>query len=200
MEVIVSVGLMLLAYVLGSLTPGVWIARARGVDIRKVGSGNIGSTNVYRTLGFFPGAIVQLLDISKAMIGVALAQWLHLPLFMQYLTATAAVMGHIYPIWGGFRGGKGINTLLGGMLLIEPWTALAAVGTFLGVLAVSRIVSVSSIVAVASFLLWHPILGGGTVEGIVAGLFWVGLVVYTHRANIARLRAGTEPRLGASKS
>ncbi len=190
---------LIASYLLGSLVPGLWLARLRGIDIRRVGSGNIGSTNAYRAMGFWGGAIVQVIDIGKAVLAVALAQRLHLPLWGHYLAATAAVFGHIYPIWAGFKGGKGINTLLGGMLLIEPWSALAALGSFLLMLSFTRIVSVSSLAAVASFLLWHGIVGDGSTIGYVFGAAWLGVVIFTHRSNLSRLWQGTEPRIGDKK-
>lgn len=186
-------------YLLGSLTPGLWIARLRGIDIRRVGSGNIGSTNVYRVMGLWAGLIVQVVDIGKSMLAAYLAQRLGLPVWAQYLTVTAAVIGHMYPVWAGFQGGKGINTLLGGMLLIEPLSAGAALGTFLLVLSLTRIVSISSLTAVGSFLLWHGIVGESDTHGYLYGTIWWGLVIYSHRANIARLLAGTESRIGERK-
>lgn len=196
MEIALSVAA---AYLLGSLVPGLWIARWRGIDIRSVGSGNIGSTNAYRAIGFWGGLIVQVVDIGKALVAVLLAQKLAVPMWTVYLAATTAVLGHIYPIWAGFRGGKGINTLLGGMLLIEPWSAVAALGSFLLLLSFTRIVSVSSLTAVGSFLLWHGITGDGSGVGYAFGVFWLGLVIFTHRSNLQRLRQGTESRVGDKK-
>ncbi|MCS6789793.1 MAG: glycerol-3-phosphate 1-O-acyltransferase PlsY [Bacteroidia bacterium] len=190
---------IIVAYLFGSLVPGVWIARAYRVDIRKVGSGNIGSTNAYRALGFWAGAVVQVIDILKAALPTYLAMKRGLPSWSLYLIVSAAVIGHIYPIWGKFQGGKGINTLLGGMLVLQPLSALAAVGTFLLTLSLSQIVSVSSLVAVGSFLVWHAFIGEGTPVGYIMGGLWWLLVVYTHRSNLARLWAGTEPRIGSSK-
>lgn len=192
MEIALAVAI---GYLLGSLVPGLWIARLRGIDIRRVGSGNIGSTNAYRAMGLWGGLVVQVIDIGKALISVALSQRLGLPLWGQYLTATAAVLGHIYPLWAGFQGGKGINTLLGGMVLIEPLSAMAAVGTFLLTLSIIRIVSVSSLVAVGSFLLWHSIVGEGDPFGYVFGGAWWLLTIYTHRSNLRRLLAGSESRI-----
>lgn len=200
MEIIRILLTLLGGYLLGSLVPGLWIARWQGVDIRRVGSGNIGSTNVYRALGLWAGLVVQVVDIGKALLAVWLAQRQGLPSWAIYGTATAAVLGHIYPIWAGFKGGKGINTLLGGMLVIEPASAMAAVGVFLLALAFSEIVSVSSLTAVSSFLLWHGVVGAGSPVGYGFGLFWVGLAFYTHRENLRRLWSGTEPRVGRRKA
>ncbi|MCS7153412.1 MAG: glycerol-3-phosphate 1-O-acyltransferase PlsY [Bacteroidia bacterium] len=196
MEVGVAV---LVGYLLGAIVPGLWIGYLYGIDIQQVGSGNIGSTNVYRVLGFWPGLIVQIIDIGKALIAVRIAQMLRLNESGLYLTATAAVIGHIYPVWAGFKGGKGINSLLGGMLLIEPLSAIAAVGTFLITLSLSQIVSVSSLTAVGSFLLWHGVVGTGSLSGYLAGVGWLLLVIYTHRSNLHRLLTGTEPKVGQRK-
>jgi glycerol-3-phosphate acyltransferase PlsY len=195
-----EIGLFLLiAYLLGSLVPGLWIAQAYGVDIRQVGSGNIGSTNVYRALGFWPGFWVQVIDIGKAVVAVALVRWRFSEVWVWYSAATAAVLGHLYPIWAGLRGGKGVNTLLGAALMIEPLTALGAVGVFGLVLGVFRYVSLSSMVAVSSFALWHGIVGEGHLVGYLFGALWAALVIYTHRANIIRLLRGCEPRVGGQK-
>jgi len=196
MEVI---GVLLLGYLLGSLVPGLWLARLQGIDIRRAGSGNIGSTNVYRVMGLWAGLLVQVVDMGKAILAVFISQKVGVERWLQYGVATAAVVGHIWPLWAGFKGGKGINTLLGGMILIEPLSALAALGTFLVTLAWAQIVSVSSLLAVGSFLFWHGVVGEGDGVGYLFGVLWWGLVLYTHRSNLARLRAGTEPRIGGQK-
>ncbi|MEN3041374.1 MAG: glycerol-3-phosphate acyltransferase [Bacteroidia bacterium] len=197
MEIAIAV---VIGYGLGSLVPGLWLARARGIDIRRVGSGNIGSTNAYRAMGFWGGFIVQVIDIGKAMLAVMIARSLKVPLWGEYLVVTAAVLGHIYPLWAGFKGGKGINTLLGGMLTVEPLSALAAVGTFLISLGVFQIVSVSSLLAVGSYILWHGAVGEGSLLGYGMGIFWWGLSIFTHRENLLRLWRGIEPKVGQRKN
>ena len=187
------------AYLLGTLLPGLWIPRLYGVDIRQVGSGNVGSTNVYRALGFWPGFWVQVIDIGKAALAVWIARQLSPEAWVWYGAATMAVLGHVFPVWTGFKGGKGINALLGGMILIEPLSTVAAVGVFLLVLLLSRYVSLSSMTAVSSYLVWHGALGKGSVEGYLFGAFWTLLVVYTHRSNIRRLLRGEEPKVGQKK-
>jgi glycerol-3-phosphate acyltransferase PlsY len=188
------------AYLLGTLLPGLWIPRLYGIDIRQVGSGNVGSTNVYRALGFWPGFWVQVIDIGKAALAVWIAQRLSQEAWVWYGAATMAVVGHIFPVWAGFQGGKGVNALLGGMILIDPLTTAAAVGVFLLVLLFSRYVSLSSVTAVSSYLVWHGLLGRGNVEGYLFGVFWALLVIYTHRSNIRRLLRGEEPKVGQKKS
>ncbi|MCS7296763.1 MAG: glycerol-3-phosphate 1-O-acyltransferase PlsY [Bacteroidia bacterium] len=193
MEVALS---LISAYLLGSLTPGLWLARWQGIDIRQKGSGNIGSTNVYRVMGFWAGLLVQVIDIGKGMLAILLGKSLRLSEPALYGAATAAVLGHIYPIFARFKGGKGINTLLGTMVIIEPLSAVAATGTFLLVLALTQIVSVSSLIAVGSFLLWHGIVGEDTSWGYLTGtVWWVG-VIYTHRENLGRLWKGEELQIG----
>jgi len=194
------VGIWIIGYLLGSVLPGLWIPRWYGVDIRRVGSGNVGSTNVYRALGFWPGFWVQVIDIGKAALAVWIAQHWAEEKWVWYGAATAAVLGHIFPVWTGFKGGKGVNALLGGMILIEPLSTAAAVGTFLLVLLLSRYVSLSSMSAVSSFLLWHGLLGDGRWEGYAFGIAWAALIIYTHRSNIRRLRQGEEPKVGRRQS
>ncbi len=190
---------IVLSYLLGSVVIGAWLPRLYGVDIRQVGSGNIGSTNVYRALGFWPGLIVQIVDIGKGALAVWLAQqWLSEAL-AGYAAAIAAVLGHMYPIWERSRGGKGVNTLLGAMLVLDPLVAALSTGVFVVVLVLSRYVSLSSMVAVGSFLVWHCLVGSGELSGYVVGTIWLGLVVYAHRSNIKRLLSGTESKVGQSK-
>ncbi len=193
-------GILGIGYLLGSLLPGLWIPRLYGIDIRQVGSGNVGSTNVYRALGFWPGFWVQVIDIGKAALAVGIARYVSEMVVVWYGAATAAVLGHVFPVWTGFRGGKGVNALLGGMVLIEPLSAVAAVGVFLGVLLLSRFVSLGSMVAVSSFLLWHGVVGDGGWQGYTFGLGWALLVLYTHRSNLRRLWQGQEPKVGQPKT
>lgn len=216
-----------LGYLLGSIPTAVWVSRARyGVDIRTQGSGNAGSTNVYRVLGFWPGMLVQVVDVLKGVLAAALP-WLLSLLVLQRAQARTddafmlgllqeimrpvvfmlglvgglgAVVGHIFPLFAGFRGGKGMNTLLGMVLWLNPVVAGLAVAVFLLVLLISHYVSLASMIASAVWLLY--VLGFYVVKGFVfPTLLWSVavalplLVAYTHRTNIARLRAGTESRV-----
>ncbi len=197
MEVAAILGI---AYLLGTLLPGLWIPRLYGVDIRQVGSGNVGSTNVYRALGFWPGFWVQVIDIGKAALAVWIAQRGSKEVWVWYGAATAAALGHIFPIWIKFKGGKGVNALLGGMIGIEPFSTMAAVGVFVLVLLIARYVSLSSMIAVGSYLLWHGVVGNGNREGYIFGAAWTLLILFTHRSNIRRLWRGEEPKVGKRKT
>src|SRR4249919_1149868 len=150
---------ILLAYLIGSIPTSVWISRAFfNIDIRDYGSGNAGATNTYRVLGPKWGTIVMIGDMIKGLIAVKLS--LLLPYYLTHEFARtnfqiglglAAVLGHIFPIWAEFRGGKGVATLFGLVLGISPWTALCCVGVFLLVFYLTRFVSLSSILASLAF-------------------------------------------------
>ncbi|MGQ9863374.1 MAG: glycerol-3-phosphate 1-O-acyltransferase PlsY [Bacteroidia bacterium] len=184
------------SYFLGSVVPGLWLPRwFHGVDIRKLGSGNIGSTNVYRIFGWKLGLIVQVIDISKAVLAIVIAKGLGMPGWMEYACATAAIVGHMYPVFAGFSGGKGVNTLLGAMLVLKPLVTLMGVGIFLIVLGALRYVSMASMVSVASFPILCALTGENHLWVYGFGVAWAGLVVYAHRQNIIRLIRGTEPRV-----
>lgn len=199
--------ILLLAYLLGAIPTAVWLSRALfGKDVRTQGSGNAGSTNMYRAFGLWPGLSVQLFDIAKGFVAVWLPLWLAPEataaslVNLQYGCGLAAVVGHVYPVWAGFKGGKGINTLLGMMLGLSWPIALVAIGVFALVLFFSSMVSLGSMLAVASLpvQLWlRSILyaeGFSTVQlalAIAVPLF----VVFTHRTNLQRLLAGNERRV-----
>lgn len=182
------------AYILGSIPFGYLVARAKGIDITKVGSGNIGATNVHRALGWKMGIPVLLLDIAKGLIPPLLARYGYgMDTDHAMLTGIAAVLGHCFSPFLRFKGGKGIATMLGATLGSTPIVAgigLAAFGIFF---ALTRYVSLASLVAVvAAFasaaLLRYPPLVVGAYAAI--GLF----IIYKHRANIGRLLRGEEPR------
>lgn len=198
------------AYLLGSIPTGYLLVRAfRHQDIRTVGSGNIGATNVMRSGGKALGAATFLLDVLKG----AAAVWLGalgfrylgmaaLPRDVEALAALFAVIGHMFPVWLGFRGGKGVATGFGVFLVAAPWAALAAIGVFAVVLAISRFVSLSSIVGAASF----PVFAWFMVQGYRPP-FFMGvqiavalLIILKHHQNIRRLLAGTEHRIGAPRT
>jgi glycerol-3-phosphate acyltransferase PlsY len=183
------------AYLLGSIPFGVIVARARGIDLRQVGSGNIGATNAMRALGKPAGALVLALDALKGAAPVGAARWLaHLdraPSWLAVACAFAAVLGHCYPVWLRFRGGKGVATSLGVFLVLEPIATGICVALFAVVFAARRIVSLGSLVAVIAFPIVLAIMQRPPWL-IGASLTTLAVVVLRHRDNIARLRRGRE--------
>lgn len=192
-----------LAYLLGSILGSLVIGKLRGgIDIRKLGSGNAGGTNALRTQGVWFALGVMLIDVGKGWFAVAWLPyaWLHpsgdptpvaglLPL----ACAAAVVLGHVYPIWFGFRGGKGAATLLGVMLGLQPLAALVLLLVWLAVLLGTGYVGLATMVAAISF----PIYAWFNLHSITLMIFGVAMalfVVFTHRSNLARMRAGTENR------
>jgi len=185
------------AYLIGAIPIGYLVARLFGVpDIRRHGSGNIGATNVLRTAGWLPGLVTLAADIAKGWLAVAVAGRLaggeSAGLAMG---AVAAVVGNCWSIFLGFRGGKGVATGLGALLRLAPLATLAALPVFLVVVATTRFVSLGSLLGAACVP--FGALALGAARPVVIGAFVVAaIVVLRHHANIARLRAGTEKRLG----
>lgn len=201
--------LILGAYLLGSIPTGYLLIRIfRHQDIRSIGSGNIGATNVLRSGGKGLGAATFFIDMLKGSAAVWLtglvAAWL-LPAMAhrdaQALGALCAVLGHMFPIWLRFRGGKGVATGFGVFLVAAPWAALAAIGVFFVVLALSRYVSLASILGSASFPLfaWWLVTGPKPAFFLFVQFAVAGLVIVKHHQNIGRLLKGTESRFGAKK-
>ncbi|EBA10301.1 glycerol-3-phosphate 1-O-acyltransferase PlsY [Sagittula stellata] len=184
-----------LGYLLGSVPFGIVITRAMGLgDLRQIGSGNIGATNVLRT-GSKPAALATLiLDSGKGAIAVLLARWLSGDDSAAQLAGLAAMMGHCFPVWLGFRGGKGMATFLGTMLALAWPVGLLCCATWAVAFAISRISSVGALAAVASAAPWTLVLG--RTDLTITSLILTFVVLYRHKENIARLRAGTEPRVG----
>ena len=183
-----------IGYGLGSVPFGLLIARAMGLgNLRQIGSGNIGATNVLRTGNKGAAAATLLLDGAKGAAAVLLARAFAAP-DAQQVAALAAFLGHCYPVWLGFRGGKGVATFLGLMLAVCWPAGLACCATWLAVAVLGRISSLSALVASVSSLLWLWVFGMPQAIGMAAlatVILWI-----RHRPNIARLRAGTEPRIG----
>ena len=183
-----------IGYLLGSIPTGVLAARAMGLgDLRQIGSGNTGATNVLRT-GSKAAALITLLgDALKGVVAVLAAGWLAGPLAAQ-VAALMAFLGHCYPVWLGFRGGKGVATFLGLALALAPLAGVIACAIWAVTAKLSKISSLSALVAAALTpgVMWAL----GRTE-LVALFTVIGVLVFwRHRANIARLRAGTEPRIG----
>ncbi|MGA7831447.1 MAG: glycerol-3-phosphate 1-O-acyltransferase PlsY [Terracidiphilus sp.] len=199
-----------LSYLLGSVPTGYLLVRLfRKEDIRQSGSGNIGATNVLRSGGKGLGAATFLLDMLKGCSAVWLGALLggllmpHTPLRdAEALAALVAVLGHIFPVWLRFRGGKGVATGFGVFLAATPLAALAAISVFFLVLAISRYVSLASILGAASFPVFAWLLVKGDRPPLfIAAQFAVALIIIVkHHQNIRRLIAGTESRFGKKRS
>ena len=191
---------LLLGYLLGSIPSGYLAGRwCKGIDLRELGSGSTGATNVLRQVGKGPALVVFVIDVAKGAIAVLLAGSLTegaaLSDWFQVLAGLAALAGHIWPVWLGFKGGKAVATGLGLFLGLAWPVGLACFGIFLTTLSVFRIVSLSSVVAAISLPLLMAAGTDGTAKLVVA-LVAMALVVWRHRSNLQRIKAGTEPRLG----
>ena len=185
-----------LAYLLGSIPFGMVIARVMGLgDLRRIGSGNIGATNVLRTGNRPAAALTLILDAAKGGIAVLIAGTL-LAEDAAQLAGLAAFIGHLYPVWLGFRGGKGVATFLGILLALAWPVGLAACATWAATAALSRLSSAAALIAAGLSVVWLLLLGSPQILGLTALL--AAMIIYRHSANIARLRAGTEPRIGAA--
>jgi glycerol-3-phosphate acyltransferase PlsY len=181
-------------YLLGSVPFGLVITRALGLgDLRQIGSGNIGATNVLRT-GNKPAALATLLlDSGKGAIAVLIARAL-LGEHAAQIAGGAAFLGHVFPIWLGFKGGKGVATFLGTLLALAWPLGLAACATWLLTAFISRISSLSALIAAAASVPLAYVLGRADLMILCALL--AALVFYRHKANIARIADGTEPKIG----
>jgi len=192
-----SVLVIVASYLVGSIPFSFLVARAFGVeDVRRVGSGNVGATNVFRSAGRRAGGLALLLDAAKgvaaSLTAVTLAPDQEL---LWALAAVAAVVGHMYPVWLRFQGGKGVATGFGAFAPLTPVAALGATVLFLLTLGATRFVSLSSIVGAVSLFSFALVLGGpGPV--VWATAFTAGLVVLRHRSNVHRLWSGEERRAG----
>jgi glycerol-3-phosphate acyltransferase PlsY len=206
MNVLLIVATTLFAYLLGSIPTAVWYGEGFfGLDIRKYGSGNAGATNTFRVLGKRAGTVVMLIDVLKGYTATILSSLLwyfdvigtHEILTFKLVFGLVAVIGHCFPIWADFKGGKGVASLLGMVLAIHPEVAAVCIGIFLVVVIASQYVSLGSMMAALAFPVLlllrafgqkeHPLL---IVFGVVVFLF----VVLTHQKNITRLLNGEESR------
>jgi len=201
--------LIILAYLIGSIPTSLIVSRSQfNIDIRDYGSGNAGATNTFRVLGSKWGTFVMMMDMLKGLVAVKLA--LLLPYYIenefertnfQIGLGLAAVLGHIFPVWAEFRGGKGVATLFGLIIAISPWTALSCIGVFLLVLYLTRFVSLSSILASMAFPVF--ILVVFNVDNIAYRIFAIAvalLVIMTHQKNIGRLLSGSESKVPIFKN
>lgn len=188
------------AYIVGSIPFGVIVARARGVDIMKVGSGNIGATNVMRTLGKGPGFLVFFLDALKGLGPAIVGRWLF-PTSQEFWLAAGAmaIIGHSFSPFLRFKGGKGIATALGMVIGTSPLVALGAFAVFSATLASTRFMSIASSLAVVSTIPFGLLFRDS--KWVVAGYIVLScLIIWRHRANFERLRDGTEPKFAFRKT
>ena len=202
--------IIVISYLLGSIPVGYLLVRLfKKQDIRTVGSGNIGATNVLRSGGKGLGAATFVLDVAKGALAVALGAWLAPALMPGWpvrsvaaLAALVAVLGHMFPVWLGFKGGKGVATGFGVFLVIAPWAALAAIAVFAVIVAITRYVSLASILGAASFPIfaWFFVHGDKPAFFIAVQIIVSLLIIVKHHANIGRLLSGTENRFGTPKT
>ena len=200
---------LVVAYLLGSLSGSLLLGRLRGIDIRRHGSGNAGGTNALRVAGWRFALGVVAIDVGKG----ALAAWIGAdpnlrpgtmtPDMLGAACAMAAVVGHCWPVFFGFRGGKGAGTAVGGMLVVAPLCAGVLFVVWIATIATTRIVGLATVLAALAFpllVLLAPLAGWPTplsLKSFAAAV--AALILFTHRSNLARLRRGEEPRLGGAR-
>ncbi len=190
--------LLAFAYVCGSVPTGVWLSRCRGIDPRDLGSGNIGATNVARTAGPALGLLTLIGDVLKGLVPVLLAGLTGQREPQVALTGLAAFGGHLYPCFLRFRGGKGVATALGVLLGLAPLAVTITVPLFAAIVALTRYVSLASLLTAAVTPVVLIALGYGTAI-VLAALTMSLFIFLRHRDNIRRLRFGTEARIGAKR-
>jgi glycerol-3-phosphate acyltransferase PlsY len=201
--------LVILAYLIGSIPTSVWISKAIfNIDIRDYGSGNPGATNTFRVLGSKWGSLVMIVDVTKGAIATSL--YVLIPYYLtnelartnfMIVLGLASVIGHIFPIWAGFRGGKGVATILGMALAIQPIVALLCLLVFLFTLITTRFVSLSSLFAgVAFMVLILFIFNEKETMYRLFGIIVALMVIITHQKNISRLLNGTENKVQLFKN
>jgi len=186
---------VLAAYLMGSIPFAQLLSRRRGIDLRRVGSGNVGATNVLRTLGVRPAVLAMMLDAVKGTVAVLIAQRISNGVAAPVAAGLASMIGHVYPVWLHFRGGKGVATAAGAFAVLTPVAAAVALGVFLLTVALTRFISVGSIVAALTLAGWALASDVPTIVAIGAAI-GAALVIVGHRANLLRLVAGTERRVG----
>jgi glycerol-3-phosphate acyltransferase PlsY len=195
---VIFTALLLLAigYLLGAMPNGYLAGRwLKGIDLRECGSGSTGATNVLRNVGKAPALVVFVLDVGKGALAVLLARSFGLNDWLQVLAGLAALAGHIWPVWLGWKGGKAVATGLGLFLGLSWPVGLASLGIFMAVISIFRIVSLSSVVAAIGLPVLMLVSHQNTAS-ITVSLVATLLVLWRHRSNIERLIAGTEPKIG----
>jgi acyl phosphate:glycerol-3-phosphate acyltransferase len=186
---------VLAAYLMGSIPFAQLLSKRRGIDLRRVGSGNVGASNVLRTLGVRPAVLAMMLDAVKGTVAVLIAQRLTTGVAAPVAAGLASMIGHVYPVWLRFRGGKGVATAAGAFAVLTPVALVVAVGAFLLTVVLTRFISVGSMVAALTLAAWAIASDAPSIVGIGAAI-GAALVLIGHRANVLRLVAGTERRVG----
>lgn len=192
---------LLMGYGFGCCSTAYLVGKANKVDIRNYGSGNAGTTNALRTLGAKAGLITFLGDLFKAIIPMLLVRYLIFPdteytELLTLYTGFGVVLGHNYPFWLKFKGGKGIAATAGVMLAFDPWIAIPAVLIFGLSVGVTRYVSLGSLLISTLFPIWVAIIHSGNIHMLVVALIFMASAFYKHKSNIKRLMKGTENKIG----
>jgi glycerol-3-phosphate acyltransferase PlsY len=194
----------LVAYLLGSVVGSLLLGRLKGVDIREQGSGNPGGTNALRTQGWQFALGVVVVDVGKALLAVGLLPGLDLPWvgidpnldrgWLEAACATAVVIGHVYPVWHEFRGGKGAATLLGAVAMLLPSALIPVILVWLVCVAITGFVGLGTMLGTASLPVYFAWARPGDMPLLAFGLAMTAFIVYTHRANVGRMLDGNENR------
>lgn len=206
--------ILILSYLVGSIPGSVWVGKIlHGVDVRAYGSGNAGATNVFRVLGWKAGVLATIVDLGKGLLAAGVIASIRLDALpsgievwqmetvVRLMAGMAAVAGHMYPIWAGFKGGKGVNTSAGVLFALTPITMWITLGVFLIVLITSRYVSLASITAVIAFpsaiAIRRYLFGIDALDPslLIFSIIMAAGIIVAHRTNIRRLLNGTESRL-----
>ncbi len=194
----------LVAYLLGSVIGSLLLGQLRGVDIRTQGSGNAGGTNALRTQGWGFALGVVLVDVGKALLAVGWLPLLDLPGigfdpavdrdWLQVSCATAVVIGHVYPVWYEFRGGKGAATLIGAVAVLAPAALVPVLAVWLLTVVLTGFVGLGTMLGTATLPVYFALATPGQLPLVVFGVAMAAFIVFTHRSNVARMRAGNENR------
>jgi glycerol-3-phosphate acyltransferase PlsY len=190
-----SVVAVTLGYLIGSVPFAQLLARRRGIDLRRVGSGSVGASNVLRTSGVRPAVVAMGLDAVKGALAVLVAQRLSVAPATSMAAGVAAVVGHVYPVWLRFKGGKGVATAAGVFAVVAPLAIGVACGVFVGAVWITRYISVGSIAATVALVALTAV-GDDPAVVLIGALASAVVIVYRHRANLSRLFSGTERRIG----
>ena len=202
-------GALLIGYLLGGVQSAILVGRFKGIDIRAHGSGNAGTTNTIRVLGKKLGALVLIIDILKAVLAIGLSKWIfgathpNEMILIALYSGIGAILGHSYPLFFGFKGGKGIATTAGTLIGIDFKLFLVAACVFLICFGITKIVSMSSLLMTASLPILISIMYAGAgrigIEALILAFAITGFTFYRHKANIKRLMNGTEAKLTSKK-